>query len=320
MDIHQKKLSQVPLLVVSCDRYSDLWKPFFTLFWKYWPDCPFPVFLGSNHVVYDDPRIRTIQIGKDRGWSSNLNRMLGLLDTEYVLLFLEDFLLEEPVISQRLFEAIALAIDHHVGCLRIYSILPPPRPLGSLPGIGYFAAGDEYRVTLQVSLWNVITLRKLLHPGMTPWQFELMGTQLSETFDEEFWGLYDPPIRYDHGIEKGKWKPKGLAICAEAGVNVDLSKREAYSDEEWKQYETCVPADSRLRHLRMDMINALRRGQRKNGVSLAISCLCYRPWALEIYGAMIVGLISPTCLNRLRQYYLNAKLKWLRFQQWRAAG
>jgi hypothetical protein len=36
------------VIVVSCDLYSDVWKPFFTLFFKYWNDCPFPVYLTSN--------------------------------------------------------------------------------------------------------------------------------------------------------------------------------------------------------------------------------------------------------------------------------
>jgi len=36
------------ILIPSCDKYSDLWRPFFTLFWRHWPDCPFPVYLGSN--------------------------------------------------------------------------------------------------------------------------------------------------------------------------------------------------------------------------------------------------------------------------------
>ena len=38
------------VLVPSCDAYADLWIPFFALFWRYWSDCPFPVYLGTNPV------------------------------------------------------------------------------------------------------------------------------------------------------------------------------------------------------------------------------------------------------------------------------
>ena len=40
---------RVTLLVPSCDRYADLWPPFFALLRRQWPDCPFPVVVGSNH-------------------------------------------------------------------------------------------------------------------------------------------------------------------------------------------------------------------------------------------------------------------------------
>ena len=35
------------ILIVSCDKYSDLWDPFFKLFFKFWPDCPFNIYLLS---------------------------------------------------------------------------------------------------------------------------------------------------------------------------------------------------------------------------------------------------------------------------------
>ena len=42
------KNSQYAVVVSSCDAYSDAWKPFFKLFFKYWSDCPFPIYLVTN--------------------------------------------------------------------------------------------------------------------------------------------------------------------------------------------------------------------------------------------------------------------------------
>ena len=41
--------SDTAILVASCDRYSDLWGPFFGVLAKRWPDCPLPIYLGMNH-------------------------------------------------------------------------------------------------------------------------------------------------------------------------------------------------------------------------------------------------------------------------------
>ena len=45
--------SDSAILILSCDKFSDLWKPFFDLFWKYWPDCPYNVYLKvmKNHLI-----------------------------------------------------------------------------------------------------------------------------------------------------------------------------------------------------------------------------------------------------------------------------
>jgi hypothetical protein len=74
-DYHQV-LPDASILVVSCDGYQDLWKPFFSCFLKYWPDCPFPVYLGSNNLTYPDCRVRSLAIEIYIDYSSNLIKML----------------------------------------------------------------------------------------------------------------------------------------------------------------------------------------------------------------------------------------------------
>jgi hypothetical protein len=68
--------ADISVLVVSCDAYQDLWKPFFSCFFKFWPDCPFPVYLGANFKKYEDDRVQTILIGQDLDYSTNLLMML----------------------------------------------------------------------------------------------------------------------------------------------------------------------------------------------------------------------------------------------------
>lgn len=86
--------TDISVLVVSCDKYSDLWGPFFTLFWRYWtvPSCK--VYLGSNYLIYNDPRVETIAIGEDKNWSHGLIEIVSKIDTPYIILMLEDFFFE----------------------------------------------------------------------------------------------------------------------------------------------------------------------------------------------------------------------------------
>ncbi|WYL98309.1 MAG: hypothetical protein HEQ19_00985 [Gloeotrichia echinulata CP02] len=62
----------IPILIVSCDAYQDVWHPFFHCFFKNWTDCPYPIHLVSNTLKYIDSRVSPLLIGHDMDYSSNL--------------------------------------------------------------------------------------------------------------------------------------------------------------------------------------------------------------------------------------------------------
>src|SRR6476646_3876365 len=94
-------IDQCSILIPSCDTYSDLWEPFLTLFHKYWPDCPYPIFLGSNAEDYNDSRVRMIHAGHGNNWSNRVREQLERISSPYVLMMLEDFFLRCPVQTDR---------------------------------------------------------------------------------------------------------------------------------------------------------------------------------------------------------------------------
>lgn len=225
----------IPILVVSCDRYSDLWDPFFRVFRRYWADCPFPLFLGSNHKISPDPGVRTIAIGDDRGWGSGLRTLLDRLGAKYVILFLEDFFLEEAVDTTNVLHLSEIAVRNELGCLRLTPNPPPSRQVEGSPGLGWILPGDPYRVSTQVALWRVETLASLLQPNFSAWDFELKGSLLSLDTPEPFWSVQNPAIRCRHAVERGLWLPWGLATCQREGVAVDLTIRRAMTRREiWR--------------------------------------------------------------------------------------
>ena len=89
--------SDCVLFVASCDRYQDLWPGFFHCLNTHWPDNPFPVVLGANGASWSNPKVLSLRSAASLSWSSQLRQQLGMLDTEYVLLILDDFFLRRPV-------------------------------------------------------------------------------------------------------------------------------------------------------------------------------------------------------------------------------
>jgi hypothetical protein len=217
------------VLVVSCDSYRDVWGPFFTLFFRYWDDCPYPVFLGSNCETYPDKRVVPLAIGEDRDWSSNLRRMLALIPADGILLLQEDFLLDRPVQTGRIDRYIGYARAKQAACLRLMPIPGPDFPCADHPDLGEIHKGADYRVSLQAAWWRKDPLAAVALPGESPWQFECLGSRRSDALDAPFLSLregVDFPLDYfTTAVVRGYWEPAALELCRREKVPVDLRVR-----------------------------------------------------------------------------------------------
>ena len=59
------------VLVLSCDKYSDLWSPFIRQFKKFFPFEGYKIYLGSNLVACTEVGIIPILSGEDVDWSTS---------------------------------------------------------------------------------------------------------------------------------------------------------------------------------------------------------------------------------------------------------
>jgi hypothetical protein len=301
-------MASLPVLVVSCDRYADLWRPFFELFWRRWPDCAGPVYLGTNFESFDDPRVRTLHVGRDVTWAASVSQMLDQIPSDYVIVLLEDFLLMQQVHNARVERLVDLARAEQVGCLRLYSIFPPETTLEAYPEVGEFAPRENWRITAQAAIWRVETLRRLLVPGFSAWDFELVGSQMSEFMPDRIWGVREPALVYDHGVEKGRWRPQGLEICRDAGVDVDLSKRPAFTAEQLRQHEQAGVESGRLPMRKIEAISRFRDGDRAGGLRDLLWCLRRDPVSPQLWAIGAAGLLGRRAMQGLQRLHLRARI------------
>ena len=223
--------SNIAVLVASCDKYQDLWKPFFTLFFRYWQDCPYPIYLGSNHYVYNDSRVKTILVGDDNDWSLGFRKMLEQIPYPYVILLLEDYLLKQRVDNDRIQSLAAYIKLNTAGVLRLFPCPGPDMPCADNPRVGEIRNGAEYRLSLQAAIWDRQVLLSLLRDGETPWQLEVLGSKRTNALNVPFLSVkrnnsHDYPIPYFcTAVVKGKWIPDAVELCKKEGISVDLNTR-----------------------------------------------------------------------------------------------
>lgn len=213
------------LLVPSCDRYEDVWAPFFALLRRHWPDCPFRVVLGTNHLRCAEPGVETLCIGDDTTWSAGLRKMLEALEAETVLVVLEDFLLTRRVDTAALLARLGDLEALGGAYLRLRPFPPPDLRLARFEAVGEIEPGAPYRASMQAAFWRRESLLGLLRSHENPWEFEIFGARRSDADGRGYYATWAPALEFYAGVTAGQWIPYAVALCREHGVGVDLSRR-----------------------------------------------------------------------------------------------
>jgi hypothetical protein len=205
-------MGKTVVLMLTCNKFKKTWGPFFTLFKKYWSDCPYEVIMGVDVGKYS--KIQSIQVGKDLGWASNFIYILNKIDADRIIVLLDDYFLCKDVDTKKIEELVQHSREFSIGCLRT---TPCPGPTGKWHGseeLGILKPGDKYRLSLQSAIWDKKVLLKLLRKGETPWATEIMGTKRSYRLKEPFVSVQrgQSPIHYIIGIIKGKWRNDAMEL------------------------------------------------------------------------------------------------------------
>jgi len=223
----KKEKNNCTIIISSCDAYSDAWKPFFTLFFRYWPDCPFTIHLISNTLKYTDKRVHALTITPDLKWSSNLITSHQQTAEKYIIYFQEDYFLRSNVDNKKIFQALALADKTNAAYIRLFPCPEPDLPYQNRTDIGLISKDALYRNSTQTAIWNKQQLIKLLQPGETGWDFEVKGgIERSRLIKELFFAYYEPVINYFcTAILKGVYLFDAVKFAKSEGIKLDRNAR-----------------------------------------------------------------------------------------------
>ena len=214
---------RLAILVVSCDKYSDLWKPFFSLFWRFWPDCPFDVYLLSNNINPAIPQVKSLLVGDDISWSDSLQKGVSLLKEDYILLFLDDLFLRESVNTKEVLEVFSWAVESDINYVRMNPMRnKPDESLND--SIGILSKGVIYRTSTVVSVWKKNVLLDLLKDGESAWDFEFYGSIRSDKYDR-FYASWKDCFPITNAVIKGKWCKEAVRRLKSLGIEIDLTSR-----------------------------------------------------------------------------------------------
>lgn len=217
-----QKVNDFAVLILSCDKYSDLWNPFLENFRRFFPVADIPVYLGSNLVKCDIPGVIPVLSGDDVDWSSSYRKILEQIPELKLFVILEDLLLASPVNEVGLQAALRYLFEKGAKHIKYWGT-PPPDEHTEDTWIGVHPRGAPYRATV-CGFWDRSYLMSLLIEGENPWNFEILGSYRT-SYTDGFYGLTRPLCAYRNMIEKGCWIPQSVEWARKEGIALQLDKR-----------------------------------------------------------------------------------------------
>ncbi|MHB9153671.1 MAG: hypothetical protein ACYC2S_13530 [Spirochaetales bacterium] len=232
---------KLAVLVISCDNYRDTWKPFFDLFAKFWPDCPYRLYLGTNKEDFIHPRVTVLKSGEDISWADNVQSYLRQVGENYVLTFLDDFFISRPVSTKAIENAFQLVLRDGID---LFSLTRPMKGerYKDEQDVYFIDPHADYCVNTSIAIRNKDVFNVLLKPGFTAWDFEVRNSsevKQKGAFPGVFVASGHDCFYCKNGIWRRKWVLSTVLFCRRLGISIDTSMRPfmSISDIVWEFFK-----------------------------------------------------------------------------------
>lgn len=229
-------MENVALLVMSCDKYSSAWYPYFELLKKFWPDHPQKIYLSTETRNYSCPGIDITVLNSNtiQPWSQRLLNVLQHIKEEYIIFSLEDFFLLGYVDTDRIIKCINwMEEDSSIAECRLSTFETVTKGEFYKKSLFRICPKEhKYRIDTQIAIWRKSFLMSIINETETPWQFEGNASTRSRVYsDKLLWFSPDDPndlktmiVPYyndwksGYGIGWGKWRSKNKKWFNENGI------------------------------------------------------------------------------------------------------
>ena len=220
------------VLIPSCNAFADVHAPFLACFERYWLDCPWKMY-GLSESGWGKFPIATIT---DASWAANLVKGLAEVPEKFVLMFLDDMLICEPVDQTAVDKAAQLVQRCDIGAVRVgpgAEVYEAASDFSDFLGldsrVGYVLQESRYRISTSPTLWRKEYLASILQSQgvVTAWDFEIKGTMFARYTSKIVLKILDdpPPMQVLYtSITRGAWEEGALQWLRRVGIEVKTDR------------------------------------------------------------------------------------------------
>ena len=230
-------MKRLAIVGVFFDGYIDLWRDFFGLMKKNWPDCPYDLYVIDNEVQLSDSDtcgldVNVINAGKNAEYSKKIQMAIEHIDAEYLLLLLEDFYIVSPVCTEKIINIMKFIENENID----YYSMPMPEFIDKKEKENFkdyslkrISKRREYIFSCQPSIWNKDFLKLCIgKENYNAWIFEGIYAKSDCVRNDQFLKYsvldYSNPLNLRHGAIQGKLVPNTVKLIRKCGYSITTSR------------------------------------------------------------------------------------------------
>lgn len=217
----------VAVFVCGSDSRIDILERTLPAVQKFWPACRYSIYVGLNSCSRALPVGRPV-IAPPSDWRREFGQQLTQIDHDRLIVMLDDFLIQAPVVQDRLASLVENAVRMNLDYLRLIPMgrSLPARAVGwqpseISPGIQRIRERHPFYSALQIAIWRKSHLLSMLEQPLSIWEFERQSSRAASHCAI----TANPPIAYRHLVEKGRWLPYARSLLRRAGFAPELGDR-----------------------------------------------------------------------------------------------
>lgn len=213
------------IVVMSCDKNKDLWKPFHLCMEKYWKDHPEIIYSSETlENPYYKTICRDIPINK---WTKRVVETIKDLPCKHILLMVDDIFIRDYV-DNDLIWSLCQYISGDIASLNFEKSFDN-KDIDFVGNILLRNKHGKFKLSLMCQLWQKKVMLQLFNKELDPWTFEKRNNALNYQYlilrnsNVIKWGRENGEWKF--GLVRGKWAKECKEFFDKENIEIDYSIR-----------------------------------------------------------------------------------------------
>lgn len=226
---------KLTVLIIGFDGYVDVWRHSADLLNRFWKNRPRTI-LANSELRPNYQNIEIVNAGKDAEWSKKAIEALKVIDTEYVLLMLEDFFISAEIENETIANTLRFMDTENIDYCQVLvqAFNQSWVQAKSYKGNKHILAIDsnkKYPINLQAAIWRKSYLQEALGEGnYNAWTFEMNHMYDIVNTDRISCVIDDTNMLHIiHGIVQSKYLRNAKRKLKKLGCNISDDERATLS-------------------------------------------------------------------------------------------